>query len=547
MPTPALKLTLPLLVLGSAALVYFALFAGESEVVREVREERLASPREIVGASRPEPELGPAPALPEPPPEARLEVELVFEKVAELDPDAEELPFAGAFSGVVAGFVFDAGSAPLPGALIEVVGGPSAGRVGSTSFTGAYRLEGLAPGLCELRFSAASAAPITKRVVIPSEGSLELEATLTPGVAYFGRVLGSDGKGLAGATVEIEGRRATSDGAGRWSLADVPSGNDIAVYAWAPGCALQRLQVLVPNELPAEDWPGLQIVLLRGARLEVKPEGFPLSAPLRVSIVPKEGYANSSYPTQRFLDLPCPVDGSPLAIEGLPHAFLGEVLVAHPFASAQRSRFPLVIGASDPMPLTVVADPVSSRRARGRVLAAPSGEGAGIADASVRIEPADLAPFLVSFGASAGELRPLPSLSWLSAETITREQGRFELDLGFPPPWIATVRREGFATKRVTIGADVDALIRLEPAAAPLGTVVLEVAPARAFRVAWTRGAPVVREERDSPSGAAVELGSFEPAIYRVQRTLQGQSLFPAELRVEVGRAARLSIGWGRQ
>ncbi|MBL8897086.1 MAG: hypothetical protein JNM84_05640, partial [Planctomycetes bacterium] len=324
-------------------------------------------------------------------------------------------------------------------------------------------------------------------------------------------------------------------------------GNDIAVHAWAPGYARQRLQAYVPSEPSGEDGPGLAIVLMRGAKLEVQGEGFPLSAPLRVSVIPREGYASSSFPGERFFDLAAPVDGSPLVIEGLPQSFLGDVFVAHPFANPVRASFPLVIGASDPMPITVRSNPASSKRARGRVVVAPSGTGAGVADVVVRFEPADLAPFLQSFAGGPGELRPQPSLAWLSAETVTREQGRFEIDLGFPPPWRATVRRDGFAIAQQVLGADEDAVIRLLPQMESEGRVALVIDPARPAKVVWTRGTEAAAQELAADGSKPLELGKFAPGIYRVARKLQGRELAPVELRVESGREARLALGWGRQ
>ncbi|MBK9387883.1 MAG: carboxypeptidase regulatory-like domain-containing protein [Planctomycetes bacterium] len=545
----ASKLLFPLAALAAAGLVYFALFAGEAEGPATPREQRLASPRELAVAPAedlraPAVDAAPAVDLPE---EAALSIELAFEKVGEIDRSAEERPFYGAFSGVAEGIVFDAGSAPLHGALIEVVGGPSSGRATSTSFAGTFRLEGIAPGLCDLRFSAPSEAPITRRLMVPSEGAARLEVTLTPGVSFFGKISGHDGKPIEGALVEIEGREARADAGGRWSIADVPSGNEIAVHAWAPGYARQRMQAYIPNEPAGTEAAGLVIVLLRGAKLEVLGgESFPTSAPLRVSVLPREGYASPSFPAERFFDLPSPIDGSPFVIEGLPQSFLGDVFVAHPFASPERTSFPLAIGASDPAPINVRANPASAKRAR-RVVAAPSGMGAGVADVVLRFEPADLAPFLRGFAGGPGEQRPQPSLAWLSAETVTRDQGRFEIDLGFPPPWRATVRRTGFAVAQQVLGADEDAVIRLLPLDAQDGRVAVVIDPARPARVAWMREANAEARELAGDGAAPLELGNFAPGIYRVTRKLQGRELSSVELRVEPGREARLALGWGRQ
>lgn len=547
------KIWLGLAACLTPALLYLAFSTGASGGSADSQNGGLRSPTSQLPAPRTDLSAPEAPqaAEIEVPEEARLEIELRFTKVADIDRSAEDLPFAGVFDGIVHGRVLDGDGSALNGALVEVVNGPSSGRAASSSFTGAFRLDGLAPGACALRFSTPSTAALTRKVLIPSTGEAEIEVVLTRGVPFFGKVLAFDGKAVAGAQVEIEGRRAVTNAGGEWMLDEVPSGNDIVVYAWAPGYALQRMQALVPVELPGEDWPGLSVQLMRGAKLEVQPEGFPLTVPLSVSIVPREGYANPNFPAERFIDMQAPVDGSPMVVEGLPQAFLGQVFVAHPLVGAERTSFPLVIGASDPMPIRVKANPAQSARARGRVLVATSGDGAGLADVVVRVEPADLDPYLQSFAGGVGELWPQPSFQWLRAETVTREQGRFEVDIGFPPPWRASARRDGFALAHAVFGPEDDLALLLTPLGSKPGSVMLIVDPARRARVSWARMDGKVEEPALQVQEIAAEepaaLGTFEAGIYRVERTLQGHVLAPVELRVDPGQEARIELGWGRQ
>ncbi|MBW3534798.1 MAG: TonB-dependent receptor [Gemmatimonadetes bacterium] len=82
----------------------------------------------------------------------------------------------GQIGGVVRGGGGDGGGAPLPYALVEVVG--PAGRTSVADATGRYLLQGLAPGFHRLRAIHVGHAPLEVEVLVPSGGRVDVDLDL---------------------------------------------------------------------------------------------------------------------------------------------------------------------------------------------------------------------------------------------------------------------------------------------------------------------------------------------------------------------------------
>lgn len=166
-----------------------------------------------------------------------------------LGPDGRDINFTGTRTTYAVTGGVTLGGSGLGG--VTVTGG---GQTTLTASNGAYSLEGLTPGTYSVSATRAGYrfSPANHTVTVgPNATRVDFAATRV-GYTLQGTVR-EGGAGLAGVTVSAAGRSATTDAQGRYTLTEIPEGNQTIVparsgYAFSPASTTLSI---------TQDWSGI--------------------------------------------------------------------------------------------------------------------------------------------------------------------------------------------------------------------------------------------------------------------------------------------------
>lgn len=147
-------------------------------------------------------------------------------------------------------------------ATLVLVTGPDRGRRVDTDATGAFRVDGLAPGPVVVAVDSRELGPCERRVRLSNVRPATLTLAVGPPRAVRGRVVDVEGRPIAGATVTIDGVMTSTTSDGAFAHEQTVAGRAIARVR-APGFAPAAAELLAHGERPVE------FVLERGAALLV--------------------------------------------------------------------------------------------------------------------------------------------------------------------------------------------------------------------------------------------------------------------------------------
>ena len=339
---------------------------------------------------------------------------------------------------------------PWPRAVdLLLLEGPGAGReVGLASGGGRILLP---EGWSLARVETPGWPPFRRLLRARPEGLFALVLPAAAPCTLQGRVFGPDGRPLAGARVEEEGRQVLTDGQGRFALAGVTPGETLLLLS-APGCARALHPVTIG---PASAERTLTFVLERGVTLAgtLSFPGRPEPG-VRVHLLPDDmqkrvyrfpfGFSagTESDPSGAFRVEGVP-QGMPLRIWAAGAGYITRGAGVRAVAlERRRGRVPPIV------PLR------RTGRIRGRVALADGGPAAG---ARVRTVPAwsRRVPAGVTPGATTRDLhRALVAGEVIHAFTRrTRCDGRgaYSLSLAVPPStdWAVECLLDGYTPQRV--------------------------------------------------------------------------------------------------
>lgn len=305
-------------------------------------------------------------------------------------------------------------------AVLELLDGLEAGRVLRTDASGTLEAR-LYPGLVLVRVSAAGLR-LERELVLRPAATACLELETSRRVTVRGRVLDAEARPLSGARVALDGVVGSTDGGGAWSLECVASGAPLLRVEHA-GYAARREALRPPPEARELVLP--DVVLVRGAELELAVRGAPPGESVSVHLLPRGGQptsargAQSAFPWYRCNPTAVEV-GTTCTLRDLPAGRM-ELVALHALASARSGIVCLRPGERARVELELVPVP----RLEGRVLRA----GTPVPGARVVLESANRARASASLPGAEALLAcvPLAELPAALQTTWTDRAGAFVL------------------------------------------------------------------------------------------------------------------------
>lgn len=432
----ARTILLAALALG-AGLVLFVLLSnpqGERRSVPTAPRPAMAPPAEVAVAESGESGLSPLPA-PERIDVGELEESTVLWPLR-LDLDLIEADYLPREGGMVP--VGSGADAILNGhvlgpddlgtsATLSFSAGPNAGRVLKTDREGRFGAADLLPGLSIVDVKTAAGLKARREVRLrrTKETALNLSFA-SPGVVT-GKVIDSEGKGIEGASVSIDGTPVFTDAEGNFFAGRVASGQVLVEIEHPDYAAYQELVWVASAQVAPRT--ELSFTLREGASLRIA-IGNDVGGPGPVEVVllpgnaghrpPQASYRNSRFPFHRLN----PIEvwpGTPKEITGLPVEVV-QVFAFRPGAKAKQAVVNLRGGR--PYDLKLRMKPAAT--ISGKVLR----DGVPVPGASVTLEAPDMVRATLSFlrqGSLYLETADMPVFPMARQEVFTDEQGRYRL------------------------------------------------------------------------------------------------------------------------
>lgn len=421
-------LLLTLLLCGALALGAVALLGGDDNPRGQPREDVARAEAHAPAPEDAPVELVPPPSIRTPTGDAytnvlwplKVELELVE---ARFLPKQEGVPAVGSgatarLTGMVTGLDDNGLSCEL-----VFVAGANSGRTLRTDVTGRLGANDLYPGLSivELRGAGSLGARRELRLRRGQETTFHLGFS-RPGMV-IGKVQDQSGKGLAGASVVIDGTRIATDPEGGFYLNSVAAGQVLceveldgyALYqelVWVAGGQTNPLERMTFTLKPAAE---LRIAVQGNAGGPGPVELYLFSD--RGELSSSSAYRNTAFPWHKLNPIQV-WPGQPVTLRNLPP----EVVKVHAFRPGARATFKPVNLAASPRDMLIQLEPAPTLR--GKVLA----DGEPVAGARVRLEAPDRVRATLDYFAEASyflETAVIPSLPPGAQETVSGPDGTF--------------------------------------------------------------------------------------------------------------------------
>lgn len=335
-------------------------------------------------------------------------------------------------------------------ASVTFIAGPNQGRVLRTNSDGRFGASDLYPGLSVVEIDGGGEFTSRREVRLRNGAETSLPIGFGMPGAARGKVLDREGKPIAGAQVEIDGRITFSDLDGAFLHPAIPSGTDLECIVSRPGYAAVFQLLTIAARQTRED---LVFTLFPGATLDVEvPEAIGAPTEAQILLIPAGNLVSTNSWGQRSFPWrtksPCAIQpGSRLRIEDLPPNQRVRVFLFHRGAYAKPTSVEarLEEGMTAVATLHLEAAPVVVGTARSR-------DGLVVPGARIRLEAPDRAGAACTFFEQPAlflESDVLPSLPVGVQEMLSDHNGRFEFT-SYPKQ----------APRRYLVGESADGLLR---------------------------------------------------------------------------------------